>query len=236
MYTEKTRIKAKKLRESGLTYDEIASKIQVSKSTLSGWLKDTPFPEKSTVEAKRRYFLKNVQAKGAEANKRKKEKVIEKINKEARSFSKNIDKKDHALLMSLLAVLYWAEGSKSEPGALTFTNTDPKLAYFYLDLLRKCFNIDESRLRIRLHIHYYHSKKQSVAFWSDLLRIPPEQFTSVYVKKRGRNKRFRKNFMGICFIRYGDSNIRRKVLSCAYAIQEHLAPVAQLDRAHPCGG
>lgn len=229
MYSHKVRAKAVNLRVNGLTYDEIAEKLKLSKGTLSLWLKDIPFPEKSTTRAKKLYFLTHVQKKGAEANRLKKELMWLLLMDEAKEEVKKIKTNDDQLLMSILSILYWAEGTKYDRSGLVFTNTDPKLSWLFLDLLRRTCEIDESRLRIRLHLHYYHRRAEAIEYWSNLLKIPVEQFRGTYVKKRSRTKRYRKNFMGICFIKYGDTRTRRKILSYAYALQERLAPVAQLD-------
>lgn len=229
MYPPPVKVKAENLRITGLTYDEISIKLGVAKGTLSVWLKDVAFPEKSLSESKKEYFLAHVQTKGAAANKAKKEQMWEILRVEAEEFVNLYGMDDPRLMMSLLAVLYWAEGTKYDRGGVVFTNTDPRLAYLFIELLRKTCDIDESRLRVRLHLHYYHKKGETVEFWSNLLNVPKEQFQATYIKKRRRGKRYRKNFRGICFIKYGDSRTRRKMLSYAYAIGEHLAPVAQLD-------
>lgn len=229
MYSLEARQNAISLRSTGLTYDEISDKLKISKSTLSLWLSKVPFPDKSKPDSKKLYFLAHVQSKGAEANRLKKEQMWRTLKTDARTYVKTHSINDHLLSMSLLSVLYWAEGTKYDRGGLVFTNTDPKLAYLFIDLLRKTCNIDEDRLRVRLHLHYYHRKREAVKYWSNLLKVPVEQFQSTYVKKRSRSKRYRQNFMGICFIKYGDTMTRRKLLSHAYALQEYLAPVAQLD-------
>jgi|SRR5579884_3861143 len=224
IYSSQIKKSAISLRNSGLTYDEIAARLSISKGTLSLWLRDCPFPSGSTIESKRLYFIRNVQKKGAEANRLKKAMMWEALQKEATLLVKAIQNNDLNFLMSLLSILYWAEGTKHDKGGLVFTNTDPKLAKLFLELLRKTCEIDESRLRIRLHLHYYHKKTDTINFWSDLLQIPKEQFQSTYIKKRSRGKSYRKNFMGICFIKYGDTKTRRKILSYAYALGEHIVP------------
>lgn len=229
IYSSTIKAKAESLRLAGFTYDEISVELGIAKGTLSAWLKHAPFPERSSAQSKREYFLKHVQTKGAAANKAKKEQMWELLRKESQQSVLVLDVNDAQLMMSLLSVLYWAEGTKYDRGGIVFTNTDPKLAYLFLELLRRTCGIDESRLRVRLHLHYYHKKREAIDFWSNLLRIPKEQFQAAHVKKRSRRKRYRKNFMGICFIKYGDSRTRRKVLSYAYALGERFAPVAQLD-------
>ncbi|MSU45122.1 MAG: hypothetical protein EXS47_00600 [Candidatus Zambryskibacteria bacterium] len=124
---------------------------------------------------------------------------------------------------SLLAMLYWAEGSKHERiSGLKFTNTDPKLIDLFASLLRNCYEINEARFRIYLQLHYYHPVKKTKQFWSNLLHIPEAQFNATTIKKRSRKKRFRKNFMGICSLCYLSSDIRKEILAIGYAIQKQI--------------
>lgn len=127
-------------------------------------------------------------------------------------------------------MLYWTEGSKSKNTRGTiFTNTDPNLMLLYITLLRKCYNIEENKFRIWLRIYYYHSIKKVKNFWSKLLNIPLNQFIKNSIKKRGKTKRFRKNFAGICSVRYLDSNIRKELMETGSSLQKIVinAPVAQ---------
>jgi len=211
VYGENLKKKAEKLRASGKTYKEIRDLLNIPKSTLSNW-----FSKKFSGifdREKQLSHLAKIRPLAADAKKREKEKkqaiLIKKISKEV----KNYPLKNIGLLKSILSALYWAEGAKHEGvSGLRFVNTDPKLAKFYIALLRKCYKLDEAKFKIRLHLHYYHGIREAKKFWSDLLNIPLNQFTGIFIKKRSRKKRFRKNFMGICFINYSDSNIRKELL------------------------
>lgn len=129
----------------------------------------------------------------------------------------------------LLAMLYWAEGSKHEKvGGVRFVNTDPALVLFYLTLLRNCFSIDEGRLKVRLHLHAYHDKEAAIRFWSKILRIPRNRFGKLYIKKRiGDQKKRRKNFMGICFIYYSTGAIRKELMEIARQLPKRLPKARQ---------
>jgi hypothetical protein len=120
-------------------------------------------------------------------------------------------------------MLYWAEGTKSDAAGLRFVNTDPVLAKFYISLLRSAYPIDEGRIRIRIHLHHYHRHNGAITFWSTLLGVPTSQFGKIYVKKRSVQKRFRRNFQGICFINYADAAVRRELLSLSTQIAEKLS-------------
>jgi len=132
--------------------------------------------------------------------------------------------------LSLLAMLYWAEGSKDPRSGLIFVNTDPELMLLFITLLRKCFAIDEKRIHIRLHLHYYHRPKEVIEYWSKLLSVPIEQFGKLYLKRRSETKKFRQNFMGICFIQYGDTLIKNKLLFAAKEVKEIVIANPSIDR------
>jgi hypothetical protein len=57
-----------------------------------------------------------------------------------------------------------------------FANTDPRMIVFYCAWLRRFFEIDEARLRVRLYLHEGLDLAAAVAYWSELTGIPPSQF------------------------------------------------------------
>ena len=218
VYNKKIKESAEKLRASGKTYKEIRDSLGLPKSTLSSWLgKKFPgiFDKKAQL-----IHLEKIRPLAAEAKKKNREREMKILTERVSREIKNYPLNHLGLPKSILAILYWAEGAKYEGvSGLKFVNTDPDLAKFYVNLLRKCYKIEESKFRIRLHLHYYHSVGQTKKFWSKLLNIHPTQFKSAYIKKRSRKKRFRKNFMGICFINYLDSNIRKELMELNNQLQ-----------------
>ena len=110
--------------------------------------------------------------------------------------------------------------------------TIPALSLLFVTLLRNAFALDEKKIRIKLYVHYYHKIKEVRTFWSKLLGVPESQFEKVYVKPRSKTRRFRKNFVGICFVKYGigAEALKQELLITARAIQEKVtnhAPVVQ---------
>lgn len=221
-YTSEVKRQVECLRKVGKTYTEIRERFPIPKSTLSLWLGkkyEGIFDRKAQLK-----HLKRIRLLSAETIRKKK------IARDLISVQKGLAVAKHvplqkvAVLKSLLAMLYWAEGSKYKGvGGLKFVNTDPRLVLFYISLVRTCFPIDEKRLRIRLHVHHYHEKKKTLKFWSTLLKVPQRQFWKLYVKKRSVKKRFRKNSMGICFIYYPSNAIRIELLELAYTLYARVA-------------
>jgi len=201
--------------KSGKTYPEIREKFLVPKSTLSVWFKNAG---KKPDRTRQLEHLKRIRPIALVTIRRNKEKRVALAVAIAEKELGRLPLKNKSIQKALLAMLYWAEGTKSDKAGLRFVNTDPMLAKLYISLLRSAYSVDESRIRIRVHIHYYHRPKEAISFWSKLLEVPNSQFGKIYVKKRSVLKRFRKNFQGICFINYFDGAIRRELLSLGQQI------------------
>ena len=130
---------------------------------------------------------------------------------------------------AILSTLYWAEGSKGV-GVLNFANTDPRLCLIFVTLLRSSYDLDETKFRIRLHLHKYHDEQELKKYWSELLEIPISQFNGVIWKKEPNSgKRYRQNYHGICFVKYNSVDLQKRIMAYAHLLGEKLtknAPVA----------
>lgn len=223
LYTKDTKRLVEQWRKGGKTYSEITRRFNVPKSTLSTWLnkkyKGMYSQEKQLAHlAKARPLaLAAIQRRIEKGNRL----IRERVSKEIKTYPLA----EIGLQKSLLASLYWAEGAKhAKMSGLVFANTDPKMIELFATLLRKCYKVDEKRFRMRLHLHYYHPVKKTKSFWSNLANIPLSQFNKIYLKRRSKTKRFRRNFMGICFLKYSDSNIRKELLSITEELHRYYHP------------
>lgn len=211
IHSEKIKKVVKLERIKGKTYRELTQMFGIPKSTLSFWFGETlghPFDRAGQIKhlaSIRPLAHAAIQKRIQDKHEILRIKLVEEI--------KQYPIENIGTLKLFLAALYWAEGAKNKKvsGAI-FVNTDPNLCKLYVTLLRRCYNIDESRFRIRLHLHYYHGIKETRRFWSSLLQVPEGQFGKIHIKARSKTKKFRKNFGGICFIRYTDSDLRRELL------------------------
>lgn len=215
LYSQDTREKVARLRQEGKTYAEIRKLYNVPKSTLSNWL-GKKYAGIFDTEARLEH-LKKIRKLSASTLRKAKIDRDEVHAARGRNFAQSLPSHNPALQKALLAMLYWAEGKKGG-GALVFANTDPRLVLLYITMLRNCFTIDESKLRARVHLHYYHNKKESLRYWSELLKIPVDQFGKLYIKKRSRSKKFRQNFKGICFVIYSNTGFLKEMLALGEAL------------------
>src|SRR3989344_1596226 len=219
-YSKEVRREVLRMGASGKTYPEIREKFLIPKSTLSTWFKNAG---KKPDRRRQLEHLKRIRPIAMATIHRKKEARIALATGVATKELDQLPLKNKSVQKALLAMLYWAEGAKSDMTGLRFVNTDPVLAKLYIWLLRSAYTLNESLIRIRLHLHYYHRHREAIAFWSKLLEVPSSQFGKIYVKKRSVLKRFRKNFQGICFINYFDGAIRRELLSLGQQIAQKYA-------------
>lgn len=212
--------RAKILRAKGFSYGTLTRELKVSKSTLHQWICGIKRPKKFT-KLDRIRWINEIQPLGAQANKRKRENFIQSLKDEIESELKTLTL-DINIKKVILSMLYWAEGSKGVREMVTFANTDPRLTLLFITLLRQCYTIDETKFRIRLHLHYYHKEKDVKNFWSMLLHIPLTQFTKTYRKTRSKEKTFRRNFGGICFLKYNSVRQKDSILEYAYLFGEKI--------------
>ena len=217
-----TKQKVKNLRKKGYSIGWIARECSISKSTVHEWVRTMSGAREYARLGKERW-IREIQPLGALGQRKKREnkiaKIVEEVNQEITQLKITPDIKK-----AVLSALYWAEGTKGR-GMLKFTNTDPRLMLLFITLLREGYDIDETKFRIRMHLHWYHKERLTRRFWSDLLKIPRKQFNKTYWKKRSKEKVFRRNIGGICFLGYNSDDLRERILHYAYAFGERMTGI-----------
>jgi hypothetical protein len=168
--------KAIKLRLNGLSYSQIKSEMGLSKSTLSGWLKEYPLSDGQIRK------LRNLNPQRIErCRNTKAKKVSNRLENVYRKVSLDISKFDKRDLFIAGMFLYWGEGAKSERSTTALSNTDPAMLRFFLKWL-KLFNIDNEKLHITLQLYSDMNINKEIKFWSEELKLPSHLFKRPYVK------------------------------------------------------
>jgi transcriptional regulator with XRE-family HTH domain len=123
---------ARKLRALGLSYNEIAARLGVSKSSVSLWIRDMPRPPHLGYEESRkrsaagvRQFWEREYAHREEAR---------------TAIAREIGELTEREILIAGAIAYWCEGEKSKPyrrghDRVCFMNSDPGLVRFFLRFL-----------------------------------------------------------------------------------------------------
>lgn len=221
MYSKSHHERAHKLREEGKSLKEIADTLGVAKSSASYWL--SGHANKGAFGTmNRQEWLAKIRVRSLEVRRDNSIKRQSIVDERAKTIAKQL----HPSLetkRAILAAIYWAEGAKTSTGTMCFANTDPLLIKLFITLFRECYVVDESKFRMRLHLHKYHNEAGSKNFWSKLTQIPTNKIGKIYWKKESNSgKRYRQNFMGICFVRYNDVHILREIIAYYKALGEDL--------------
>ncbi len=182
--------KALAMRKKGMSYSQIKEKLNVGKSTLSGWLDGFPLSEKRIRELRGNNPIRIERYRNTMRAKRntRLEEVYKKASKDIGTFSKR------ELFLSGL-FLYWGEGTKAQNSLVALTNTNPAMLKIFIKWLG-LFDIKREDLKVKLHLYSDMNIKQSVDFWSEELKIPISNFYKPYIKKANLKSITYKNGFG----------------------------------------
>ena len=200
------RQQARQLRRTGLPLAEIATRLGVSKSSVSLWVRDVAFDPLPRPPRGRR--------RAPNALQRRKLAEVERLVEEGRARIGRLTKRE--FLVAGVA-LYAGEGSKTD-GCLRFANSDPRMIFFYCCWLRRFFEIDESWLRLGLYLHEGLDLPATMAYWSALTAIPASQFGKPYRAVPDPSIRHAKHVHGCVTVSYSCSTTHRAVMGLVRAL------------------
>jgi hypothetical protein len=195
---------ARELRAQSLTLQAIADQLGVSKSSVSLWVRNVPF-----TPSKRRYGPNR-------PNRLHDEKLAQIAALDQAGVDRIGSLSDDAFLAAGVA-LYAGEGAKGD-GKVVFANSDAAMVRFFCTWLRRYFDIDESRLRVRVYLHEGLDLDAAQAHWSDLTGIPLDQFGMPYRASADPTIRTNKHEHGCVYVVYCCSRTHRAVMGLVRAL------------------
>ena len=194
---------ARALRAQNRTLADIAQTLGVSKSSVSLWVRDVPFTPTLRLRGPHRRPHPAHEAKLRQ---------IEALNREG---VVRLGQLGEQAFLAAGAALYAGEGSKGE---LSFANSDPEMVRFFCAWLRRFFEIDEGRLRVRVYLHLGLDLEAVEQFWSDLTRVPRSQFRKPYRAAPDPSIRRNKHEFGCVYVRYTCAETHRKTMGLVRAL------------------
>lgn len=203
------------LRKEGNSYGEIKNKLGITKSTLSDWLKELPKPKFSDLQKMTREQKRIENYISTMKDKRKRRDEIEFCSE-----SKLIGSLSEREMLIGGLCLYWGEGGKTSLSQFSISNSDPDILLFALKWIQETYQVQLSKVRVRLTIYDTMEKLKEVNYWSEILSVPTNQFRKVMTKSGSGigNKGFRH---GTCEIVVSDSILKRRVLSGIKALRQN---------------
>jgi len=225
MYSLDVRNEAIKLRKQGKTYSDINTHLNtnIPKSTFSGWFNNIVLTKANTTKLE-----KNILRKLARS--RQKASVV--LADKRIAYLENLKNRNLHLLelvnpsiiKMLLSILYLAEGAKHKNTAfLGLASSSPEIINFYLCSLKKCFDIDNSKFRVRIQHRADQDSQSLEKYWQKLTKINPKQFYPSYVDKRTKGKKtLKKDYKGVCTIYYFDTAIQLELEILANSVVKYI--------------
>jgi hypothetical protein len=123
---------------------------------------------------------------------------------------------DAAFLAAGVA-LYAGEGSKSE-GKVLFANTNAEMVAFFCAWLRRFFEIDERRVRVRVYLHEGLDLEAAHQFWAATTGVALAQFRAPYRAKADSTLRLTKHEHGCVYVYYCCSRTHREIMGLVRAL------------------
>ncbi len=176
--------RAIKLRERGWSYNVIEKRLEVSKSTLSIWLRDIPFKPNAAVRKR----IREGPAKAAVTINAKRRASIRVAKKAGAKQVGDLTKRD---LFMLGIALYIGEGTKAHE-QVQVINADTNVIRLAMRWFREVCRIPEENFSAVLHTYPDNSESSSLKYWSGVTGIPKHRFGKTqtdYRKNKSDKKR-----------------------------------------------
>jgi transposase-like protein len=176
-------------REEGRSVKELAALLNVSRSTISLWVRDIELTHEQRAALSRRSGRGRI--KGSRVNAAK---ALER-HREAQRIGHDAARQGD-VLHAAGCMLYWAEGSRNKH-AIEFVNSDPAMVVLFLRFLRACNAVPDAKVRVTCNLFADHAQRQREIedFWLCELELPRACLRrsavnrySKHSKKKRRNK------------------------------------------------
>jgi hypothetical protein len=99
-----------------------------------------------------------------------------------------------------------------------FANTDSTMVGFFCAWLRRFFDIDESRLRVRVYLHQGLDLDAAQAHWSLVTAVPLAQFRKPYRAVADPSIRRNKHEFGCVYVDYSCTTTHRRIMGLVRAL------------------
>jgi len=181
MYSPVIKNKAISLRKEGHSFAFIAKELNISKSTLSIWLKGVIFtPNRSVLDSIQIGQLQLLNGKRSD-----KFKSLQEADIYSKDKVKNISASD---IFMVGIGIYIGEGSKTA-NFTRIVNSDPKVIRFMIRWLKECFGVKEDNLKVRIHAYPDNEENITLDFWMKELHLESANFHPLYFDRRLNKKR-----------------------------------------------
>ncbi len=171
--------KARILRKSGYSINQIVKEMKFSKASVSVWVRDIILTKKQK---------KRLSERGRSVESVEKRRINRLFNENARrQIIIDEAKKDFSSIsleqLKLIGIiLYLGEGAKTPRGMARLSNSDPLIIKIIMRFFREICNVPENKFRGHIHTFEHADIDKTERYWSKITGIPRGQFFKTYAK------------------------------------------------------
>lgn len=215
------KMKVHDLRKQGWSLGEISLKMKIPKNTISGWVRDIQLTKKQKERIKQKIIASGAIGRplAVKVNREKIEKWKENIKNKVKHFGQ-LPLQGPKIRKLICGLLYLCEGAKYPSSKyLHFGNSDSKIIYFFINLLRKTYCIDSDKLRFSIGYRFDQNYEELKDYWSNLIGIPKSKCLNSKPDMRTKGKpTLKEDYRGICRIIYYDTSLQFELQAIGEAI------------------
>ncbi|MEN9614061.1 MAG: hypothetical protein RLZZ347_368 [Candidatus Parcubacteria bacterium] len=160
-----------------MSYSQIKEELGVSKSTLSGWLRNMPLSEERIKELGALNPMRIERCRNTKMRKRQ-----DRLDSVFRRVIKDIGVLSRREIFLTGFFLYWGEGWKSTKATMALTNTNPQMMKYFMRWI-ETLGVDKRKVKVSLQLYSDMDIQKQISFWAKELSIPRRQFRKPYVKE-----------------------------------------------------
>lgn len=213
----KERRKAIKMRLAGKTYTHIRAVLGVSKSTLSGWIKDIRLTSEQLKKIKTNATARRIENYIITTKARRK-RIFEGFCQNEKKSLLPLNRREY-LIAGLF--LYLGEGAKSEWWKVQLSNSDPNIIKFHMFWLTSILKVPIEKIKTQIHLYRDMDIEQELRYWENITGLGRKQFMKPYIKKTSSQRIDHPSFgHGTCGIYYNKVELKHKILAGIRVILE----------------
>jgi len=205
-----------KLRKRGLSIGKIEQRLNIRRSTLSGWFKNielTPKQKERLAQDWKNGLVKARKKAVLWHNAQKEKRLLEARNAALKTLGK-IDMENIYILELALAFLYLGEGTKKTTDT-SIGSSDPLILNFFLNAVKKIYGLNTKKIRCELYLRSDQNPINIKKFWAKTIHMPISNFKQINIDKRTAGIKTYAYYKGVCNLRCGNVAIQRKLINIA---------------------
>jgi len=217
------RNKARELRHQGYSMKQIALLLNVSKGSVSAWVRDIQLQKDALSNIGKQYLIGREKARQTRLSNivHKHEELYHKCKVEITPFSSR-----DIWIAGLM--LYAGEGNKSSVVSnqhVELANSDPNILRTFIYFLIKICCIPREKIKVRLILYSDINSSEAHRYWSEQLNIPLSQFGKSFTKPSYKNspyRHLRRSEYGTAHVCLYDAKMYRKIMGWLKAVYEYI--------------